>query len=138
MFAYLYLNRNLLRSFEPWSQHKLQRTERKTTSAFQLLMATMSFSFADFLSVGQILLLCFLACVFLAGKAMWQNAFSKLPPGPWGMPVIGKVTYFCAIFRNAVLCLCTDLRDRLSRHWAFAMTAMISVKYNFAIFAPFT
>lgn len=51
----------------------------------------MSFSFADFLSAGQILLLCFLACVFLTGKAIWQNAFSKLPPGPWGMPVIGKV-----------------------------------------------
>ena len=50
----------------------------------------MSFSFDDFLSAGQILLLCCVVCVFLTGKAIWQNSFSKLPPGPWGMPVIGE------------------------------------------------
>ncbi|KAL9974635.1 hypothetical protein ACROYT_G011695 [Oculina patagonica] len=49
----------------------------------------MSFSFEDLSSAGQILLLCFLVCVFLTGKAIWQHTFSKLPPGPWGMPVIG-------------------------------------------------
>ncbi|RMX57881.1 hypothetical protein pdam_00023279, partial [Pocillopora damicornis] len=52
----------------------------------------MSFSFDDFLSAGQILLLCCVVCVFLTGKAIWQNSFSKLPPGPWGMPVIAQIT----------------------------------------------
>ena len=48
----------------------------------------------DFLSVGQVLVICFLICVFLTGKAVWQQTFSKLPPGPWGMPVIGKLIFF--------------------------------------------
>ncbi|KAJ7374538.1 hypothetical protein OS493_004876 [Desmophyllum pertusum] len=52
-------------------------------------MVTMSFSFEDFSAAGQILILCFLVCVFLTGKSIWQHTFSKLPPGPWGMPVIG-------------------------------------------------
>ena len=53
----------------------------------------MSFLLEDFSSAWQILVLCFLICVFLAGKAVWQQTFSKLPPGPWGMPVIGKLIF---------------------------------------------
>ena len=29
--------------------------------------------------------------MFLSGKAIWEQDFSKLPPGPWGLPVIGTV-----------------------------------------------
>lgn len=52
----------------------------------------MSFSLAadEFSSLGQILLLCILIGVFLSGKAVWEHSFSKLPPGPWGLPVIGR------------------------------------------------
>ena len=52
----------------------------------------MSFSLVadEFSSLGQILLLCILIGVFLSGKAVWENSFSKLPPGPWGLPVIGR------------------------------------------------
>lgn len=39
---------------------------------------------------GQILLVCFLICLFLSGKALWEHSFSKLPPGPYGLPVIGS------------------------------------------------
>ena len=54
----------------------------------------MSILVEDFLSVGQVLVICLLICVFLTGKAVWQQTFSKLPPGPWGMPVIGKLIFF--------------------------------------------
>ena len=57
----------------------------------------MWFSFPDFLSPGQISVLCLLACVFLTGKAIWRNYFSKLPPGPWGIPVIGEFAFFSNI-----------------------------------------
>ena len=52
----------------------------------------MSFSLAadEFSSLGQILMLCILICVFLSGKAVWKHSFSKLPPGPWGLPLIGR------------------------------------------------
>ena len=58
----------------------------------------MSILMEDFLSAGQVLVICLLICVFLTGKAVWQQTFSKLPPGPWGMPVIGKLIFEFFLF----------------------------------------
>ena len=57
------------------------------------LKLSMSFSFEDLPSAIQVLFLCFLVCVFLTGKAIWQHSFCKLPPGPWGIPLIGETTF---------------------------------------------
>lgn len=48
------------------------------------------FGVEEFPSLGQILLLFVLIFVFLSGKAIWELCTSKLPPGPWGLPVVGK------------------------------------------------
>ena len=52
----------------------------------------MSFSIStlEFSSFEQIMFLCFLICLFFFGNAVWERSFSKLPPGPWGLPVVGK------------------------------------------------
>ena len=61
------------------------------------------FSVDEFLSHGLIFLLCLLICVFLSGKATWERFFSKLPPGPWGLPIIGNTFIVVASFLLYVL-----------------------------------
>ena len=59
-------------------------------SPVQAVRMSLLFATEDISTFGQILLLCLLICVFLSGKAIWEHSFSKLPPGPWGLPLIGE------------------------------------------------
>ncbi|XP_068679780.1 cytochrome P450 1A1-like [Montipora foliosa] len=52
-------------------------------------VAKFLFGIEEFPSVGQIVFLCCLMCVLLFGKEIWEHSASHLPPGPWGLPVIG-------------------------------------------------
>lgn len=60
---------------------------------------TMNFMLEELISVGQVVFLCLLQFgAFLVGKAIWQKNASNLPPGPWGIPIIGETfqTHFRA------------------------------------------
>ena len=58
------------------------------------LKLSMSFSFEDLPSAIQVLFLCFLVCVFLTGKAIWQRFFCKLLSVPWGITLIDEIINF--------------------------------------------
>ena len=73
-------------------------TRKKEERVLLSVPVTMNFTFEQLLSAGQILFLCFLVCAFLTGKAIWQQSFSQLPPGPWGIPVIGKIFFMSVHF----------------------------------------
>lgn len=45
----------------------------------------------DFSLFGQSLFLCSLVLVLYFAREFWRRKFSKLPPGPWGLPVIGAI-----------------------------------------------
>lgn len=63
------------------------------------------FQVEEFPSLGQILFLCVLIFVFLSGKAIWELCTSKLPPGPWGLPVVGKGRFVLNLALIALLSL---------------------------------
>ncbi|XP_068695896.1 cytochrome P450 1A1-like [Montipora foliosa] len=45
----------------------------------------------DFSLLGQSLFLCSLVLVLYFAREFWRRKFSKLPPGPWGLPLIGAI-----------------------------------------------
>lgn len=49
----------------------------------------MNFSLEHLYSIGESLFLCSLLLVLLSAYGLLKNYFSKLPPGPWGLPIIG-------------------------------------------------
>ena len=62
----------------------------KLDSAVQMINMS-SLSLADVSSFEPVVLfLCLLICVLLSGKAARKHFFPKLPPGPCGLPVVGK------------------------------------------------
>ena len=68
-----------------------QEEVSKQGSALQMINMS-SLSLVDVSSFEPVLLfLCLLICVLLSGKAARRkHFFPKLPPGPWGLPVVGK------------------------------------------------
>lgn len=64
----------------------------------------MNFSPEDFYSLGKSLFLCSLILVLLSAYGLLKNYFSKLPPGPWGLPIIGK-NCICFWYRNGSMYL---------------------------------
>ena len=80
------------------------KREKLSISSLQAIKMSFPFSVEEFSSLGQLLFICFLICVFLSGKAMWEHSFSKLPPGPWGLPVIGKYFNYFFILSNQFFC----------------------------------
>lgn len=83
---------------------RVQGEVSKLGSALQMINMS-SWSLADVSSFEPVLLfLCLLICVLLSGKAARKHFFPKLPPGPWGLPVVGKsllnilVEHFSRVF----------------------------------------
>ena len=73
----------------------------------------MNFSPEDLYSLGKSFFLCSLVLVLLSAYGLLKNYFSKLPPGPWGLPIIGK-NCICFWYRNASMYLDSACMKRAS------------------------
>ncbi|CAH3015080.1 unnamed protein product, partial [Porites evermanni] len=67
-----------------------QEEVSKLGSALKMInMSSLSLDVSSFEPV--LLFLCLLICVLLSGKAARKHFFPKLPPGPWGLPVVETI-----------------------------------------------
>lgn len=90
------------------ASHSAWSCEGRSNISFKLFTflhweMIMNFSLEHLYSIGESLFLCSLLLVLLSAYGLLKNYFSKLPPGPWGLPIIGK-NCVCFWYRNMLPC----------------------------------